>query len=35
MSEAILDGIKVVELATYIAGPASGVVLADFGSGRG
>ena len=32
MSEAILDGIKVVELATYIAGPASGVVLADFGA---
>ena len=27
MSEAILDGIKVVELATYIAGPASGVPL--------
>jgi crotonobetainyl-CoA:carnitine CoA-transferase CaiB-like acyl-CoA transferase len=32
MAEAILDGIKVVELATFIAGPAAGVVLADFGA---
>jgi crotonobetainyl-CoA:carnitine CoA-transferase CaiB-like acyl-CoA transferase len=32
MSEAILDGIKVVELATFIAGPATGVILADFGA---
>ena len=32
MGDSILDGIKVVELATYIAGPASGVVLADFGA---
>lgn len=32
MSEAILDGIKVVELATFIAGPAAGVILADFGA---
>lgn len=32
MGERILDGIKVVELATYIAGPASTVVLADFGA---
>lgn len=32
MSEAILEGIKVVELATFIAGPAAGVILADFGA---
>ena len=32
MNEAILDGIKVVELATFIAGPATSVVLADFGA---
>ncbi len=32
MSEAILDGIKVVELATFIAGPATSVILADFGA---
>ncbi len=32
MGGSILDGIKVVELATYIAGPASGVVMADFGA---
>ncbi len=32
MGERILDGIKVVELATYIAGPASAVILADFGA---
>ncbi|MBL6952179.1 MAG: CoA transferase [Alphaproteobacteria bacterium] len=32
MSEAILGGIKVVELATFIAGPATGVILADFGA---
>ena len=32
MGERILEGIKVVELATYIAGPASTVVLADFGA---
>ena len=32
MSEPFLDGIKVIELATYIAGPASGVALADFGA---
>ena len=32
MGDSILDGIKVVELATYIAGPASGFVLADFGA---
>lgn len=32
MSEAILGGLKVVELATFIAGPAAGVILADFGA---
>ena len=32
MSEAILGGIKVVELATFIAGPATSVILADFGA---
>lgn len=32
MAERILDGIKVVELATYIAGPAAAAVLADFGA---
>ena len=32
MSEQILSGIKVVELATYIAGPAAATVLADFGA---
>ncbi|MEM7404802.1 MAG: CoA transferase [Pseudomonadota bacterium] len=32
MQDSILAGIKVVELATYIAGPAAGVVLADFGA---
>ena len=32
MGEKILEGIKVVELATHIAGPASGVILADFGA---
>lgn len=32
MGERILEGIKVIELATYIAGPASTVVLADFGA---
>lgn len=32
MNEPILDGIKVVELATFIAGPAAGVILADFGA---
>ena len=32
MNDAILNGIKVVELATYIAGPAAGVALADFGA---
>ena len=32
MGERILDGVKGVELATYIAGPASAVVLADFGA---
>jgi len=32
MAESILKGIKVVELATYIAGPAAGVILADFGA---
>ncbi len=32
MNEAILGGIKVVELATFIAGPATGVILADFGA---
>jgi len=32
MAERILDGIKVVELATYIAGPASAAVMADFGA---
>ena len=28
----ILEGIKVVELATYIAAPVSGTILADFGA---
>ena len=32
MSEAILGGLNVVELATFIAGPAAGVILADFGA---
>ena len=32
MNEAILGGIKVVELATFIAGPATSVILADFGA---
>jgi len=32
MSDAILGGLKVVELATFIAGPAAGVILADFGA---
>ena len=32
MGDAILGGIKVVELATFIAGPAAGVILADFGA---
>ena len=32
MSEPILNGIRVVELATYIAGPAATVILGDFGA---
>ena len=32
MNEAILEGIKVIELATFIAGPATSVILADFGA---
>lgn len=32
MGERVLEGVKVVELATYIAGPASTVILADFGA---
>jgi formyl-CoA transferase len=28
----ILDGVKVVELATYIAAPVAGTILADFGA---
>lgn len=32
MSEPILKGIRVVELATYIAGPAATVILGDFGA---
>ena len=32
MAEGILDGIRVIEAATYIAAPAAGLALADFGA---
>ena len=33
MSETkILDGIKVVEVATFVLGPAAGTVMTDFGA---
>lgn len=32
LSEPLLKGIKVIEIATYIFGPASSVILSDFGA---
>lgn len=32
MAAGILDGIRVVEAATFVAGPAAGTIMADFGA---
>ena len=32
MSQPVLDGIRVVEVATFVLGPAAGTVMADFGA---
>ena len=32
MGDGILDGIKVLDVASFIAAPAAGTVMADFGA---
>ncbi|MEC9153554.1 MAG: CoA transferase, partial [Pseudomonadota bacterium] len=32
MSEGILSGLKVIDAASFIAGPASTTIMADFGA---
>ncbi len=32
MSKNVLDGIKVIEVASFVAGPSAAVQLSDFGA---